>query len=204
MLRYGREPFLINKGGKKKVKKTVSPSSKLITPKFHSRFSGKDSLLVKEISVLRKVCQLQITNVRGFTLDAHLHTRGPGIHPRVEDRNNDTPAIVLGILGEKLSDTRLFLRQQAPNRKVTIDDVCHVSSATATVTAGKPPEMFPLYCRSLILYISIEERSLRLRARHLDAPVFEVRLTADDKCVRRLVYVAYVYYPLNSFVNVAA
>lgn len=91
----------------------------------------------------------------------HLHTRGPGVHSRIKNRNDDTSPIVFGIFVEELSDTRLFLRQQAPDRKITIDGFCHVSSAADTVTVGKP-----LCDVSFVLpqsYISIKQSDLRVR-----------------------------------------
>lgn len=118
-----------------------------------------------------EACRGVLTNAVGDF--AHLHTRCPGIHSRVEDRDDDTSAIVLGVFGEELSDTRLFLRQQAPNRKVTIDDVCHVSNATGTVTVEKPLEMFPLYCRSLI-YQSKNRICACVRAQRMDASVWRL------------------------------
>lgn len=106
---------------------------------------------------------------------AHLHTRGPGVHPRVKDRDDDAPTIVLGVFGEKLSDTCLFLRQQAPNRKVTINDACHISNATVTV--GKTTlGMFPLYCATA-LYINQKTGSAPACAPN--APDFEVRLPTN-------------------------
>lgn len=48
-------------------------------------------------------------------------------------------------------------------------------------------------CTAVALYINRRTVSLRLRTRHLDAPVFEVRLTADGICIRRgrLLYAAF-------------